>query len=121
MGRKPKAKTKTKTKEKDQKHDIKQDIEKLVLLGKKKGFLTYDEVNNALSETVESSEEIDKIDRRCPQLFYLVRSSCDRWPEGSETRSVICSYYRNMIPISGTDTIAQSSDRKSPLAEISRR
>ncbi len=43
------------------KHDIKQDIEKLVLLGKKKGFLTYDEVNEALSETVDSSEEIDKV------------------------------------------------------------
>lgn len=43
------------------KEDIQQDIEKLVALGKKKGFLTYDEVNNALSETVESSEEIDKV------------------------------------------------------------
>jgi len=41
--------------------DIKQDIEKLVTLGKKKGFLTYDEVNKALSETVEASEEIDKV------------------------------------------------------------
>jgi len=43
------------------KHDIKQDIDKLVLLGKKKGFLTYEEVNNALSESVDSSEEIDKV------------------------------------------------------------
>ncbi len=43
------------------KDDIQADIEKLVALGKKKGFLTYDEVNNALSETVESSEEIDKV------------------------------------------------------------
>ena len=44
------------------KGDIKQDIDKLVLLGKKKGFLTYDEVNEALSESVgDSSEEIDKV------------------------------------------------------------
>jgi len=43
------------------KDDIQQDIEKLVALGKKKGFLTYDEVNEALSESVESSEEIDKV------------------------------------------------------------
>ncbi|MBP9854999.1 MAG: RNA polymerase sigma factor RpoD [Candidatus Omnitrophica bacterium] len=42
-------------------NDIQQDIEKLVALGKKKGFLTYDEVNEALSESVESSEEIDKV------------------------------------------------------------
>jgi len=43
------------------KNDINQDIEKLILLGKKKGFLTYGEVNEALSSTVESSEEIDKV------------------------------------------------------------
>lgn len=41
--------------------ELKQDIEKLIILGKKKGFLTYDEVNEALSENVESSEEIDKV------------------------------------------------------------
>ncbi len=41
--------------------DLKQDIEKLIVLGKKKGFLTYDEVNQALSDNVESSEEIDKV------------------------------------------------------------
>lgn len=40
---------------------LKKDIEKLIVLGKKKGFLTYDEVNQALSENVESSEEIDKV------------------------------------------------------------
>lgn len=42
------------------KADIKNDIEKLVALGKKKGFLTYDEVNEALSDSVES-DEIDKV------------------------------------------------------------
>jgi RNA polymerase primary sigma factor len=48
-------------KQPEKKSDIKQDIEKLVTLGKKKGFLTYDEVNDALSESVDSSEEIDKV------------------------------------------------------------
>ena len=43
------------------KDDLKQDIDKLIVLGKKKGFLTYDEVNDALSDSVESSEEIDKV------------------------------------------------------------
>ena len=51
----------SKMKEVVKKNDIKQDIEKLVSLGKKKGFLTYDEVNDALSENIESSEEIDKV------------------------------------------------------------
>ncbi|PIW58011.1 MAG: hypothetical protein COW13_05640, partial [Candidatus Omnitrophica bacterium CG12_big_fil_rev_8_21_14_0_65_50_5] len=41
--------------------DFKKDVEKLVLLGKKKGFLTYDEVNEALSENIETTEEIDKV------------------------------------------------------------
>lgn len=43
------------------KDDLKQDIDKLIVLGKKKGFLTYDEVNEALSDNFKSSEEIDKV------------------------------------------------------------
>jgi RNA polymerase primary sigma factor len=43
------------------KDDLKQDVERLIVLGKKRGFLTYDEVNDALSDSVESSEEIDKV------------------------------------------------------------
>lgn len=46
---------------KEKEGSLQQDIEKLVALGKKKGFLTYDEVNDALSDSVESSEEIDKV------------------------------------------------------------
>lgn len=44
----------------NKKNDIKQEIDKLVALGRKKGFLTYDEVNEALSDDVEE-EEIDKV------------------------------------------------------------
>ncbi|HOX53958.1 MAG: RNA polymerase sigma factor RpoD [Candidatus Omnitrophica bacterium] len=43
------------------KKELKKDLEKLITLGKKKGFLTYDEVNNVLSDDVVSSEEIDEI------------------------------------------------------------
>ena len=42
-----------------QRKELKADIEKLIALGKKKGFLTYDEVNETLSEKIDSSEEID--------------------------------------------------------------
>src|SRR3990167_5987888 len=63
MGRKPNKVNLANVPEK--KSDIKEDIEKLVQLGKKKGFLTYDEVNEALSESVDSSEEIDKV-------FYIL-------------------------------------------------
>ena len=40
---------------------MKQDIDKLVEMGKKKGFLTYTDVNEILSEDVHSSEDIDKV------------------------------------------------------------
>ncbi len=39
----------------------KKNVEKIIALGKQKGYLTYDEVNNLLPEDVSSSEEIDKI------------------------------------------------------------
>ncbi len=41
--------------------DLKKDIDRLVALGQSKGFLTYDEVNDALSEEVVTSDEIDQI------------------------------------------------------------
>lgn len=37
------------------------DVEKIIILGKQKGFLTYDEVNELLPEGVSSSEDIDRI------------------------------------------------------------
>ncbi len=41
--------------------DFQQDLEKLVASGKKKGFLTYDEVNETLSDSIASSEDIDQV------------------------------------------------------------
>ena len=41
--------------------DIQGDLDKLVSLGKKKGFLTYDEVNETLSDAMDSSDEIDQV------------------------------------------------------------
>jgi len=37
------------------------DIEKIVALGRQKGYLTYDEVNDLLPQNVSSSEEIDRL------------------------------------------------------------
>ncbi len=47
--------------EKDKEKDFQQDLEKLVLSGKKKGFLTYDEVNDTLSDSIASSDDIDQV------------------------------------------------------------
>ena len=40
---------------------ISAEMEKLIALGKQKGFLTYDEVNDLLPEDLSSSEEIDRL------------------------------------------------------------
>ena len=39
----------------------KKDVEKIIILGRQKGYLTYDEVNELLPEGVSSSEDIDRI------------------------------------------------------------
>lgn len=41
--------------------EVQGDLDKLVLLGKKKGFLTYDDVNETLSDALDSSEDIDQV------------------------------------------------------------
>src|SRR3990167_8358452 len=46
---------------KPKKKELKQDVEKLISLGKSKGYLTYDEVNSTLSDEIDSSEEIDQV------------------------------------------------------------
>ena len=40
---------------------IKKSLDKLIALGKKKGYLTYDEVNDVLPEDITSSDDIDEI------------------------------------------------------------
>ena len=37
------------------------DLEKIVALGRQKGFLTYDEVNNLLPEDISSSDDLDRL------------------------------------------------------------
>lgn len=41
--------------------EFQDDLDKLVTLGKKKGFLTYEEVNETLSDAIDSSEDIDQV------------------------------------------------------------
>ncbi|MFH1201963.1 MAG: RNA polymerase sigma factor RpoD [Candidatus Omnitrophota bacterium] len=40
---------------------LEKDIDRLIALGKQKGYLTYDEVNDLLPEEVVSSDEIDRV------------------------------------------------------------
>src|SRR4051812_21783710 len=39
----------------------KKELQKLIALGKEKGFLTYEEINDALPEDVTDSEELDEV------------------------------------------------------------
>jgi len=41
--------------------NVKRDLKKIISLGKQKGFLTYDELNDLLPEDISSTEEIDQI------------------------------------------------------------
>ncbi len=41
--------------------DKKKELQKLVLIGKEKGFLTYEEINDALPEEITESESIDEV------------------------------------------------------------
>ncbi|MFZ5800444.1 MAG: RNA polymerase sigma factor RpoD [Candidatus Omnitrophota bacterium] len=43
------------------KAELKKDLDRLVALGKSKGYLTYDEVNDALSDSIISSDDIDEL------------------------------------------------------------
>ncbi|MCK5213987.1 MAG: RNA polymerase sigma factor RpoD [Candidatus Omnitrophica bacterium] len=70
--------------------EFKTDLDKLVSLGKKKGFLTYDEVNETLSHKIDSSEEIDHIfdilDGKNIKVIDSEDNSKDSKSEGEETR-----------------------------------
>lgn len=46
---------------KEPEKEVQSDLDKLVTLGKKKGFLTYEEVNETLSDAIDSSEDIDQV------------------------------------------------------------
>lgn len=57
------------------------DLEKIIALGRQKGFLTYDEVNDMLPEDLSSSEEIDK-------LFELLGNEDIRLIESEADKSI---------------------------------
>ena len=59
--------------------DFKRDLKKLITLGKQKGFLTYDELNDFLPDDISSSEEID-------QIFDLLGSEDIRIVDGLQEK-----------------------------------
>jgi RNA polymerase primary sigma factor len=62
------------------KKEYAKDIEKIIALGRQKGFLTYDEVNDLLPQDLSSSEDID-------QLFELLGNEDIQIVEGEEDKA----------------------------------
>ncbi len=60
----------------------KKDVEKIIAIGRQKGYLTYDEVNELLPDDISSSEDID-------QIFELLGNEDIQLIESEEDRSAV--------------------------------
>ncbi len=64
------------------------DLEKIIALGKQKGFLTYDEVNDLLPEELSSSDDMDHLfELLGNEDIQVVESEDDRTPEKENAMS----------------------------------
>jgi len=60
----------------------KKDVEKIIAIGRQKGYLTYDEVNELLPEDISSSEDID-------QIFELLGSEDIQLVDNDEEKELV--------------------------------
>ncbi len=69
---------------------LERSIEQLVDLGKKKGYLTYDEINHFLSEEVVSAEEMDVVLERLDNqnISVLEANEVEEWEREKEKKEV---------------------------------
>ncbi|MDP2922201.1 MAG: RNA polymerase sigma factor RpoD [Candidatus Omnitrophota bacterium] len=69
---------------------LERSIEQLIDLGKKKGYLTYDEINHFLSEDVVTAEELDTIFERLDNsnISVLETKEVDEWEKEKEKKEV---------------------------------
>jgi len=67
---------------------LERSIEQLVELGKKKGYLTYDEINHFLSEEVVSAEEMDVVFERLDNhnISVLEANEVEEWEREKEKK-----------------------------------
>lgn len=69
---------------------LERSIEQLIDLGKKKGYLTYDEINHFLSEDIVSAEELDAILERLDNsnISVLETREVEDWEKEREKKEV---------------------------------
>ncbi len=67
---------------------LERNIEQLVDLGKKKGYLTYDEINHFLSEEIVSAKAMDKIFEQLDKekIRVLEQSEVEEWESEKQKR-----------------------------------
>ncbi|MDD4955416.1 MAG: RNA polymerase sigma factor RpoD [Candidatus Omnitrophica bacterium] len=67
---------------------LERSIEQLIELGKKKGYLTYDEINHFLSEEVVSAEEMDIVFERLDNqnISVLEANEVEEWEREKEKK-----------------------------------
>jgi len=86
----------------------KKDIEKIIALGKRKGFLTYDEVNDLLPEDISSTDEID-------QIFDLLGNENIQILESEEAQSAVEREVADIAKAEAIDEQIRLEDRFLPL------
>lgn len=75
----------------DKKKILERNIEQLIDLGRKKGYLTYDEINHFLSEEIVSAEELDTIFMQLDKqnISVLETSEVEEWERERECKETI--------------------------------
>ncbi|MFH1767566.1 MAG: RNA polymerase sigma factor RpoD [Candidatus Omnitrophota bacterium] len=70
---------------------LERSVEQLVLLGKKKGYLTYDEINHFLSEDIVSAEDLDFIFDRLSgeNINVLETAEAERWEREKKPQGTV--------------------------------
>lgn len=67
---------------------IKQDLEKIIIRGKQKGFLTYDEVNDLLSDDIVSPQDLDLVFDLLGNEDIQIVDSEERYKTSGETAHI---------------------------------
>jgi len=67
----------------------KKNVEKIIALGRQKGYLTYDEVNDLLADDVSSSEDIDKIFELLGNEDIQVVENAEEKPQMQHTQQAL--------------------------------
>lgn len=90
------------------------EVKQLITLGKEKGFLTYEELNNALPADVLSSNRLDNIMMMFGEMDIEVMSQEDA---GDRATRVLSSTEEDSEDTDGVDEASEEVDEDAPIEE----